>query len=121
MTDSERGSRRSGALVGGVILVALGALFFLDRHAQFAGGFWKLWPFAMVAIGALGLANARDWPQRRSAIWLMLVGGWLLVNTLDLFGLTWSTSWPLLVIAIGVLLVFDGLGRRSQAGEGGGR
>lgn len=118
MTDSGSGSR-SGALVGGVILVALGVLFFVDRHAQLGGGFWKLWPFAMVAIAAVKLANARDWAERRGALWLLFVGGWLLVNTLGVFDLTWGTSWPLLVIGMGVLLVFDAWSRRA-AGDGGG-
>ena len=119
MTTSGSGSR-SGALVGGVILVALGVLFFVDRQAQFGGGFWKLWPFAMVAIAALKLANARDWPERRGALWLLFVGGWLLVNTLGVFDLIWGTSWPLLVIGIGVLLVLDSLGQRGPSGKGGG-
>ncbi len=118
MTETRSGSRRSWAVVGGVILIAVGALFFLDRHAQFSGGFWKLWPFAMVAIAAVKLANAGSWPERRSALWLMMVGAWLLLNTLDLFGLSWATSWPLLVIGVGVLMVMDSLGQRGQAGDG---
>ena len=118
MATSGSGSR-SGALVGGVILVALGLLFFVDRHAQLGGGFWKLWPFAMVAIAAVKLANARDWSERRGALWLLFVGGWLLVNTLGVFGLDWGTSWPLLVIGMGVLLVLDAWGRRA-ASDGGG-
>ena len=118
MIETGSGTQRPWAVAGGVILVGLGALFFLDRHDQLRGGFWKLWPFVMVAIAAVKLANARGWPERRSALWLMMVGGWMLLNTLDLFGLSWGTSWPLLVIAMGILLVMDALGRRSSSGEG---
>jgi hypothetical protein len=34
---------------------------------------------------------------------LIVLGGWLLVNTLGLLGFWWSNSWPLILIAIGLV------------------
>ena len=51
----------------------------------------------------------------RSGVWLILVGLWGLVNEWRLFGLTYGTSWPLLVMASGAMMVWRSFDVRTQA------
>ena len=56
-----------------------------------------------VAVGVWRLITARQPGHRRDGAWIALVGLWLLVNTLELFGLFWHNSWPLMMILVGLL------------------
>ncbi len=89
-----------GALVGGLVLIAVGLLFLLDRFdfAEFGDLFRWYWPMIIVFIGLAKLfRRGAFW----SGLWLMTIGAWLQVAHLRLFGLTYRTSWPLLLIALG--------------------
>jgi hypothetical protein len=65
------------------------------------------WPLIVVAIGVGKLAGGGR--RRRSGLWLIFVGLWLLANTHRFFGLTWNSSWPILVIGFGVMLTLGAL------------
>jgi hypothetical protein len=63
-----------------------------------------LWPLIVVGVGvAMATAGGRD--ARRSGAWVALIGAWLLVNTLEVGGFNWWTSWPLVVILAGAFEV----------------
>lgn len=51
--------------------------------------------------------------RRRGAsvggIWLIGVGVWMLVSQMHFFGLNFHTSWPLLVVLGGIIIVIRGL------------
>ena len=76
-----------------------------------------------MVMGAARLATTQADPDgrvrsRRSGVWLIMVGFWGLISEFHLFGFTFATSWPLLVIGAGVLIVWRSLengraGRRS--------
>ena len=55
--ERHRHEGRSGAIIGGLILVSLGAIFLLD---EFVPGFeiGRLWPLILVAIGVALLVGA---------------------------------------------------------------
>lgn len=63
--------------------------------------------------------EVRPSESRRGFI-LMAVGLWLLINTLDLFGLSYDTSWPLLLVLIGTATLLapksGEAGRRPRPG-----
>ena len=46
-----------------------------------------------------------------------LIGVWCAVSTWGLFGFSWATSWPLLVIGIGLLFVVEALWRNGRSEE----
>ena len=62
-----------------------------------------------LGIGRIALGTGRD--TRRDphpivhGLWLMTVGAWLIASMAQLFGLTFRTSWPLLLIAGGAFIV----------------
>jgi hypothetical protein len=99
MTDTPRGANR-GSLITGIILIALGTLVFLDRMgvADLHEVFRNLWPMFLVILGLPKLFRRETiW----SGLWLITLGVWLQISGLRLFGLTYSNSWPLLLIALG--------------------
>jgi hypothetical protein len=103
MTEPQAGIDRRTLLVGAVLLTA-GTLLGLARLELFElASLRGWWPLAVVAFGLGWTATGADRKTQRSGVWFALVGAWLLVNTLELFGFHWTDSWPLLPIGGGLL------------------
>lgn len=111
---NERAHRIEPApLAGGLILIVFGALFLADRleMADFGDLISRHWPLIIVAVGVTHLAS-RDtiW----NGLWLIVLGTWLQIAHLGVFGMTYRNSWPLLLIVLGVGIVgrafFDAIG-----------
>jgi len=94
-------------LVPGLLMIVVGTVFLLERFDYISTRqAWNLWPALLIALGALQLL----WPRHgRRGIFLLLLGIWLQINVLGLWGLDWDDSWPLLIIFIGASFVFDAL------------
>ena len=100
--------RRSGRIVPGAILIALGLVFL-------AGNLWSfdlwdtLWPLVLIALGLLWIV--------RGPLWLgvvsLVAGGIFLADSLGA-DVDMGTYWPLLIVALGVgiLLERNNVGRR---------
>lgn len=102
-----RRSVEGGKLVWGLALVVAGGLLMMDRFDYlFLDNLWRFWPLLLVALGIGSFVTAPEDEGRRTGLWLVLIGGWLLVNFFELFGFFWDTSWPLLVIGAGVVSLF---------------
>ena len=80
--------------------------------------------FILIALGLVGLTNAtRDLRRPAAAVplsgvWLIFIGCWLTANLLNLFGLTFVNSWPLMIVGGGLMIVlkelFPGLRERGK-------
>jgi hypothetical protein len=115
-------SRRpdTGQIVVGLIILAMGGMLLLDRVAPGTYSMRAWWPFVLIVMGATRMIdgpgdNRRERGKRRSGVWLIVVGLWGLVNEWRLFGLSYGTSWPLLVMASGAMMVWRSLEARTQA------
>lgn len=101
-------------LTWGVILIGLGLLFTaynLDWIDVRLRVLWEYWPLILVAVG---LAKMIDPKERESGGWLILFGLYLLVNTLHLWGLHWGNSWSLILIAVGLMIIFQAWHQRRH-------
>jgi hypothetical protein len=102
-------SSSEGRIVVGVVVMVLGILLLLDTTGV-AGleTTWRLWPFALLAIGLARVTNAAEaeCPGRANGVLLLLLGVWGLVSEFHLFGFDYLSSWPLLLIAIGTGIVW---------------
>ncbi len=104
---SEPETRIDTSLLGwGVALVLAGlALTLVQLDLIHVEGVARFWPLLVIGGGIWQLATARKPKKRRDGVWIVLVGLWLLVNTLELFGLFWHNSWPVLMILIALLRI----------------
>jgi hypothetical protein len=101
--------RVQAGLLPGVILVGIGALFFLNNlHIVYVRDFVRFWPAILVAVGIVKLVDSTETGGRVAGGVLVGVGAILLAQTLGyLDGLSIRDMWPLILIAIGVGLLFQ--------------
>ena len=111
---------RPGPIVGGVLLLVLGGGMLLDTTGIADIRMGRLIaPLVMISIGVSSLLSEGSKPcgaadRRRGrnsfgGLWLIGVGAWMLASQTHLFGLTFATSWPLLVILTGIMIVIRGI------------
>lgn len=103
----------------GLILVAAGTFMLLGRLgiADFSWTLHKFWPLFVVIIGMSKLFHRGSvW----GGLWLITLGAWLQAVTLHFHGMTYESSWPLLLIILGagvILRTIVGAAQRRDAEE----
>lgn len=102
----ERAPRRvnGSTIAWGAALLTVGLVMLLDQMNLLDRSFlhdW--WPVALIVVGVL----TRGW-------FFAAIGTWFLISKLELFGLTWGTSWPLILMVIGAGIIIDAIIGRSR-------
>jgi predicted membrane protein len=100
----------------GACLVLVGVVLALEQlgllHAYHV---LRFWPAALIIIGLLMLQRAEKHSALRALI-LIVVGGWLLLNTLGLVSLDlWEFIVPLLLVLFGARIMMHNHSSRSDA------
>ena len=108
-TDERDGGRSMVHLMTGLVLIVVGIAFMVDRITILdIEGRW--WPFILLVLGAVKFvapsASRRGIGSRRPGAWLLFIGLWGLVNEFYLFGLDYATSWPLMIVGVGIMIVW---------------
>ncbi len=117
MTAVEKTYR--GHVLIGFVLIVVGSAFLVERMNLLDAdpAVWPLFPLVIGLVRLLSPDEARRHRGgRRAGVWLIYIGIWGLLNEFELFGLDYHNSWPLLVIAAGLNMVWRSLetGRRPQ-------
>lgn len=117
----------AGSVVIGLVIMGLGVYLLLSRldMIDFHLSARVIWPFIVIALGLArmvtpGYRRGHE-RSRRSGAWLVWVGLWGLVSEFHVFGLDYGTSWPLLVVGVGLGIVwraFEGQDGRDAAARG---
>ena len=113
-SKSPSGEPWSG-LIGGLVLIAVGFVFLMSKLDVVDDRvLWRNLPwFVMLVLGGTRLlAPGRQ--RVRSGLTMMLIGTWGLVSTHGWGGLAWGSSWPLLLIGFGLLILLDGVIERQR-------
>ena len=113
MTEMEPQPRK-GNLVIGAMLVMVGLWMALERSGVIHwSGMWSLWP---VILGGVGLARFVQSPpgEPKEGLVFMTAAAWLLVSEAGWFSI--EDSWPIMVIAVGLIIAFNGGMRRRWYG-----
>lgn len=122
--DPARRPEPGGILVGLVIMFA-GVAMLIDRmgilRVHLSGRFW---PFVLIAFGCARLltswagADGRR-PSSWSGVWFIYLGLWFVINEFHIMGFWYTSSWPLLVVGVGIGMIWRAIessGRRRSEG-----
>jgi hypothetical protein len=116
MNDLERRSGfDAGQFSAGLLLILIGAMFLFDRFDLLEGvRFGQLWPLVLIYFGLVRTIWPRKEGSRRGGAWLLMIGGLFLLDTLRVVRL--HESWPMFIVFIGVLIMWQAFDRR-QSGD----
>jgi hypothetical protein len=103
----------------GLFIMIAGILMGLERlHVLDPIGVFRLWPSLLVATGGAMLVTRND---RKGRFWgwtLLLLGGWLLLNTLGIIRVGfWALFWPLVLVYLGVKIVTQAMSAGGGTGS----
>lgn len=121
---------RPGLILGGAMLLVVGAAMWLDVPAWLDLSPGQLiGPLVLITLGVLitfghggfgcayrgGPGDERRgrrtrWRARRTGgVWLIGIGIWMLIVQTHAFGLDYHNSWPLFIILSGIMMLIRGL------------
>ena len=110
------GARKGpGNIVIGVMLMVTGVVIMLDRSGALTlRNHWTVWP---IILGGIGLARfLQSIPgEPKQGLLLMTAAAWLFLAEVGWVSI--ADSWPILVIALGVIVALNG-GRRRRRWQG---
>src|SRR3954470_10189547 len=113
MRSNSNGRSAQSQLVVGVLVIAIGTLFLLDNlgivDLRRALAFW---PLALIVLGVVKLFDTSSPNGYLFGVVLVALGLTMIANRLGFFYLVWDTTWPLLLIAAGALVVFRAMTAR---------
>ncbi len=104
--ERDDGSRNMKRVVWGIFLIALGAMFLLERFGVIGDpldGNW--WPAIFVVLAINHVIERRI----GSALMFASLGAWFFICELHWQGFTYGNSWPLLLVGIGASIVLKAL------------
>jgi len=108
--SSRRYRKSRDTFVWGLILISLGVTFLLTNSGVWPNDTLRHWWPVLVIISGLGsLPGARGPKGVGNAVTTAALGTWLLVAMNDWYGLGWSRSWPLAIVAIGLGTVTESI------------
>jgi hypothetical protein len=96
----------TGAMIPGLIVVAIGTLFLLDNlHIVHVSSWFAYWPVIPIAIGLVLLVDSSSTGGRIGGGVLAGIGGLLLGDSLGYFRI--EQLWPLILIGIGLFMLWN--------------
>jgi predicted membrane protein len=123
--DRKRG-RRSPTFVGGIgihgrgvpsmvwggVLILVGLAFLLDHLGIInVDRLWRFWPMLLIFAGAVNIMYRE---RRFWGVLLLLAGSFLQLNQLGIAYFGWAEFWPLMLIAVGLLILWGSIEARKN-------
>lgn len=100
----------AGKLAWGVVLLVIGTLIFFDTIDLFESRpFWSYWPLFMIVLGAAGELDALRARKSDGSFIMLGIGVWMLAGSLELFGLSYRSGFPLAVIVAGLGVILHAI------------
>jgi hypothetical protein len=115
----QRNNELRHSVFWGLALIALGALFLVDRLGLAdVGDVWNYWPAFIALHGAVTALFAQTVLQAVDGIFTIVVAFWIWACIEHVWGWTFIATWPVVVIAGGVVILLRGaLGPKEGNGE----
>jgi hypothetical protein len=110
-----------GGMIVGIILILLGIVFALDSMGVlYAGDLFSWWPLILIGIGVTRMAQSRSPEQRIGFGILTVIGVFFLLRNLHVPWLHRRDIFPVMLLLVGGLLVWQALFRRRAVPSGAG-
>jgi predicted membrane protein len=99
----------------GLVLIGIGLILALNSAGILrTGSLARWWPLLLIGAGMVKVRQPREDGQHAAGVALLLVGGFFQLTSVLAFG----AAWPLLVVALGVFLIWQGIeGPRPAQGR----
>lgn len=112
-TASHASHRQRRQVIWGLALIAFGLAYLLQRDDDTAvARLWLYWPWVLVAFGVNNMLPPTDGRRFVDGLSQVLFGAWFWITVEGWWGLTFSNSWPLLIIVAGLGMVLQPLANR---------
>jgi hypothetical protein len=101
----------------GALIVAAGVVLLLDQQGIINADrvFSYFWPVIMIAAGSAMLIDCRGRGGRGFwGIWLLAIGLILMLENLGVAHIRFDMVWPIIVIGVGVLMIWQAAGPRIR-------
>jgi predicted membrane protein len=110
-TRTHTGTSAGAQVAIGLLVVAFGVLFLLDNLGIiYVRNVIFFWPLAFVASGLVALFSNGPRSGRITGIVLIAIGAAMLLHRLGYYFISWRTFWPLVMIAMGGLILYRTMG-----------
>ena len=112
---ANKDGRFNPALILGIMAIVVGTLLLLD-HTGFLhiANIWRFWPLILIVFGLNGVLQPEGCRAGRVfGSGMMLLWGALLL-ALNFGYLNWNQTWPIVLIGIGVLLIWESYRPKSN-------
>ncbi|MBC3884565.1 LiaI-LiaF-like domain-containing protein [Undibacterium griseum] len=109
--DEDKRKYRNGKNVSfGLVLVVIGSLFLMDKmHWVDAVDYWYLFP-ALIALSGIILIFSSSHPDLiAKGVFRIIFAFWLYASIEHLWGWTFHSSWPVILIAWGIQSIIAGI------------
>jgi len=105
------GNRASTQVVLGLLVVGMGILFLLDNlNIIYLHHVLSFWPLVFIVCGLVALCSEGPRSGRVTGLVLIGIGIAMTLNRLGYVFISWRTLWPLLMIALGGLILYRTMG-----------
>lgn len=94
----------------GLLLITVGVLFLMDKvNIAEATDYWYVIPAIIAGSGFIEIISSRHPENIAKGCFSIILAFWLYASIEHLWGWTFSTSWPVILIAVGVRSIVTGL------------
>lgn len=120
--SQQRRIRTQDAVVG-IAMIAFGSLLLLQQLDVFylesigIRSLWQAWPVIFIFIGIAKLADAPTLYHIGNGVWWIFLGAWLYVSINHVFGLRFSETWPAIIIAWGISMMWESFTKDARKKE----
>jgi len=100
--------RHHAAIAPAIVLIAVGAIFLLNNlHLFYFHDVWRYWPVILIALGIVKLVDSQDTSHRLGGGILTAAGAFFLAQSLGFLDISFGQLWPLMLIALGGLMLLQ--------------
>jgi len=112
------GCKKSGsdALIGGLIIIAVGTLLLLSQLGLLHLNIWRLWPMVFVVVGIGKIIGGTSTGDRVWGCFVIGIGALILGHEFGYIAYGIGQLWPLFIIGAGAVMIWQAYEVRNGTG-----